>query len=156
VKVSLTTVALPHLSLEETVEFAARLGYAGIELRVRYIRPAEVGQPYTIQGNHKNDLNPANFVALAPRVKQLCDDHGLLIPALACRTTASELDDVRRLAEGAAICGCPLVRIGAPRRYDGSVGRAALSLILPAGEGIGPTITCHRWGDACGSRRRER
>jgi len=121
VKVSLTTVALPHLSLEETVEFAARLGYAGIELRVRYIRPAEVGQPYTIQGNHKNDLNPANFVALAPRVKQLCDDHGLLIPALACRTTASELDDVRRLAEGAAICGCPLVRIGAPRRYDGSV-----------------------------------
>ena len=26
-----------------------------------------------------------------------------------------------RLAEGAALCGCPLVRIGASRRYDGTV-----------------------------------
>jgi len=121
VKAALTTVALPHLSLEETVDFASRLGYDGIELRVRYLRPNESDQPYSIQGNHKNDLNPANFVGLAPRVKKLCDERGLAIPALAARTTATELDDIRRLSEGAAICGCPLLRIGAPRRYDGTV-----------------------------------
>jgi len=119
--ISLTTVALPHLSLEETVELAARLGYDGIELRVRRIPPQMLGQPYSFWGNHKNDLSPDNFVRLAPRIKQLCADHGLAVPALASNATAADLDDLRRLAEGAVICGCPLVRIGAPRRYDGSV-----------------------------------
>jgi len=120
-KFSLTTVALPHLSLEETVDFAARLGYDGIELRVRRIPiPARI-QPYSFWGNHKNNLNPDNFAQLAPRIRQLCGDRGLAIPALASNATAADLDDLRRLAEGAAMCGCPLVRIGAPRRYDGSV-----------------------------------
>ncbi len=120
-KVSLTTVALPHLSLEETVEFATRLGYDGIELRVRRIPSQAIGQPYSFWGNHKNDVNPDNFVQLAPRIRRLCSDNGLEIPALASNATAVELDDLRKLAEGAAICGCPLVRIGVPRRYDGSV-----------------------------------
>lgn len=119
--VSLTTVALPHLSLEETVEFASSLGYDGVELRVRRIPLQARGQPYSFWGNHKNDLSPDNFVQLAPRIRQLCRDHGLAVPALASNATAVELDDVRRLAEGAAICDCPLVRIGAPRRYDGTV-----------------------------------
>lgn len=119
-RLSLTTVALPHLSLEESVAFARRLGYDGIELRVRRIPAQAAGQPYSFWGNHKNDLNPDNFIALAPRIKQLCDDNGLAVPALASNATARELDDLKRLAEGAAICGCPLVRVGAPRRYDGA------------------------------------
>lgn len=118
---SLTTVALPHLSLEETVAFASRLGYDGLELRVRRIPPAAIGQPYSFWGNHKSDLNPDNFAGLAPRIRQLCQDHGLAIPALASNATARDLDDLRRLAEGAALCGCPLVRVAAPRRYDGRV-----------------------------------
>ncbi len=120
-KISLTSVALPHLSLDETVDFAARLGYDGIELRVRRIPSQAIGQAYSFWGNHKADVNPDNFVALAPRIKQRCSDNGLAIPALASNATATELDDLRRLAEGAAICACPLVRIGVPRRYDGSV-----------------------------------
>ena len=36
---ALTTVSLPALSLEETVAFAARLGYEGLEWRVRRIPP---------------------------------------------------------------------------------------------------------------------
>lgn len=120
-RLSLTTVALPHLSLEETVAFARRLGYDGVELRVRRIPAAAVDQPYSFWGNHKSDVTPDNVVALAPRIKALCADQGLAIPALACNATARELDDLRRLAEGAAILGCPLVRVGAPRRYDGSV-----------------------------------
>lgn len=118
---SVTSVALPHLSLEETFDFVGRLGYDGVELRVRRIPTAAVGQPYSFWGNHKNDLTPDNFVALAPRIRALAEESGLAIPALASNATAAELDDVRRLAEGAALVGCPLVRVGAPRRYDGSV-----------------------------------
>ncbi len=120
-RLSLTTVALPHLALEELFEFASRLGYDGVELRVRRIPEAALGQPYSFWGNHRCDLSPDNFVQTAPRIRQLCADHGLAIPALASNATAADLDDIRRLAEGAALCGCPLVRIGAPRRYDGSV-----------------------------------
>jgi sugar phosphate isomerase/epimerase len=123
---SLTTVALPHLSLEGTVAFARRLGYDGIELRVRRIPAAALGQPYSFWGNHRNDLNPDNFSALAPRIRELCADNGLAIPALASNATAADLDDLARLGEGAALCGCPLVRVGAPRRYDGSVSHHAL------------------------------
>jgi hypothetical protein len=65
--------------------------------------------------------SPDTFVAQAPRIKELCADHGLSIPALASKATAVELDDIRRLAEGAALCACPLVRLAAPRSYDGSV-----------------------------------
>ena len=120
-KYSITTVALPHLSLEEMATFAAGLGYDGLELRVRRIPERAQGQPYSFWGNHKEDLTPNTFIAQASRIKQVCDDHGLAIPALAANATAADLDDVQRLAEGAALCGCPLVRIGAPRRYDGSV-----------------------------------
>src|SRR5215831_9819724 len=112
---SLTTVALSDLSLEETVAFARRLGYDGIELRVRRIPTAAVGQPYSFWGNHRNDLNPENFPALAPRIRQICADNELAIPALASNATAADLDDLARLGEGAAACGCPLVRVGAPR-----------------------------------------
>jgi len=118
---SLTTVALSHLSMEETVDFAANLGYEGLELRVRRIPEAALGHPYSFWGNHKNDLNPDNFPELASRIKRLCDDRGLAIPVLASNASANDLDDLKRLAEGAARCGCPLVRVQAPRRYNGTV-----------------------------------
>src|SRR5438128_12700365 len=66
----ITTVALPHLSMEETVGFAAGLGYDGLELRVRRIPPHAHGQPYSFWGNHKNDLNPDNVVAQAAHIKE--------------------------------------------------------------------------------------
>ena len=75
-KLSITTVALPRLTLEETVAFVARLGYDGLELRVRRVPSAAIGQPYSFWGNHRNDLNPDNFVALAPRIRQLCAEGG--------------------------------------------------------------------------------
>lgn len=137
-KYSVTTVALPHLSLEETVDFVSRLGYDGVELRVRRIPSQAAGQPYSFWGNHKNDLSPNNFVQLAPRIRQLCEARGLAIPALASNATAADLDDIRRLAEGAALCGCPLVRIGAPRRYDGSVPYA--EIFAEAAEAFGRAL----------------
>lgn len=119
---AITTVALPHLTLDETVRFVAELGYDGIELRVRRIPAGARGATtYSFWGNHKNDLTPDNIVGQAAQIKHLCDNHGLRIPALASNALATDLDDLRRLAEAAALCGCPLVRVGTPRRYDGSV-----------------------------------
>jgi len=123
---SITTVALPHLSLEEMVQLASGLGYDGLELRVRRNPPQAAGQPYSFWGNHKLDLSPDNVVERAPAIRRLCADHGLSIPALASNATALDLDDLRRLADGAALLGCPLVRIGAPRRYDGSTSYQAI------------------------------
>lgn len=117
---SITTVALPHLTLREMVQLASGLGYHGLELRVRRIPPPAAGQPFSFWGNHKEDLSPDTFVERAPEIRRAIGDAGLAIPALASNATAAELDDLKRLAEGAAIVGCPLVRIGAPRRYDGS------------------------------------
>lgn len=119
VRYSITTVALPHLSLREMVDLASGLGYDGLELRVRRVPPSAAGQPFSFWGNHKEDLPPEAFVERAPEIRRLFDGAGLAVPALASNATAVELDDVKRLAEGAAILGCPLVRIGAPRRYDG-------------------------------------
>ncbi len=121
VRYAITSVALPELTLDDTVALASRLGYDGIELRVRRVPEQAVGQPYSFWGNHRNDLTPDTFVEQARAIREACRNAGLSIPALACNASATDLEDLRRLAEGAAICGCPLVRIGAPRRYDGSV-----------------------------------
>ncbi|HEX5415983.1 MAG TPA: sugar phosphate isomerase/epimerase family protein [Chloroflexota bacterium] len=118
---AITSVALPDLSLEETVDFVAGLGYNGLELRVRRTPEAAVGKPYSFWGNHKNDLTPENFPERATRIRQLCADSGLAIPVLASNASANDLEDLKPLAEGAARCGCPLVRVQAPRRYDGTV-----------------------------------
>src|SRR5688572_2327835 len=122
-KLAMTTVSLPHLTLEEQVDFAARLGFDGLYLRVRPIPEAARGKPYSNWGNHKNDLNPRNFVQLAPRIKQLCDDAGLAVAAVSGLVEPTDLDDVRRLAEGATLCGCGLVRVSEPASVDGKSAR---------------------------------
>ena len=135
---ALTTVALPHLSLEEIAAFASGLGYRGVELRVRRTPSAALDQPYSFWGRHRADITPGSFVALAPHIARVCADHGLHIPAIASNQTALDLDDTRRIAEGAAICGCPLVRIGAPRRYDGTT--SYHDLYREAVDAFGPAL----------------
>eukprot|EP01045_Picozoa_sp_COSAG04_P005930 COSAG04_NODE_283_length_18154_cov_432.957020_8_plen_234_part_00 len=69
-----------------------------------------------------SDVSPTNVLGKADEIKQLLADHGLSCCAFAASCEASELDEVRLLAEGAAAVGCPLVRLGC-RRYpaDGSL-----------------------------------
>jgi sugar phosphate isomerase/epimerase len=122
-KLAMTTVSLPHLTLEEQVDFAARLGFDGLYLRVRHIPEAARGGPYANWGNHKSDLNPRNFVQLAPRIKQLCDDAGLAVAAVSGLVGPSDSDDVRRLADGAALCASQLVRVSEPACVDGKSAR---------------------------------
>lgn len=121
---SVTTVILPTLDLEETVKLLSRLGFQGVEWRVRRIPPDKKEAPFSFWGNHKNDLTPERFLREAAQIRKLCDDHGLRIVSLAAQARADQLEEVKLLADGAAaVAGNgtppPLLRIGPPRNYDG-------------------------------------
>ena len=128
---SATSVMLPELTMEEQAELLQRLGFDGIEWRVRRVPESQRGKGFSEWGEHKNDLTPENFAANAPKMKQVAADHGLAIAGIASNAPATDLEQVKLLAEGAAACatgasGAPFVRIGCPRGYDGSVDYNAL------------------------------
>ena len=118
---SATTVMMPELSMEEQAALLQRLGFDGAEWRVRRVTPEQRGKGYSNWGKHKNDLDPDNFAANAARMKQVAADHGLKIAGIASAPGADDLDDIKRLAEGAAACGAPFFRVWCPRWYDGTV-----------------------------------
>jgi len=123
---SATSVMLPELTLEEQAALLQRLGFDGIEWRVRRVPDSARGKGYSEWGEHKNDLTPENFLENAARMKQVAADHGLAIAGIASNAPATDLEQVKLLAEGAAACGtaatgAPFVRVGCPRGYDGSV-----------------------------------
>jgi sugar phosphate isomerase/epimerase len=118
---SATSVMLPQLTMEEQAELLQRLGFDGVEWRVRRVSDEQRAKPFSEWGAHKNDLTPENFAANAPKMKQVAADHGLAIAGIASNAGAEDIEHVKLLAEGAAACGAPFVRVGCPRRYDGSV-----------------------------------
>jgi sugar phosphate isomerase/epimerase len=118
---SATSVMMPELTMEEQAALLQRLGFDGVEWRVRRVPEGQRGQGYSEWGEHKNDLTPENFAQNAPRMKQVAADHGLAIAGLASNAPATDLEQIKLLAEGAAACGAPFVRVGCPRGFDGSV-----------------------------------
>ena len=118
---SATSVMLPELTLEEQAALLQRLGFDGIEWRVRRVTDSGRGKGYSEWGEHKNDITPESFAGNAARMKQVAADHGLAIAGIASNAPATDLDQVKLLAEGAAACGTAFIRIGCPRGYDGSV-----------------------------------
>lgn len=117
---SATSVMLPQLTLEEQAGLLQRLGYDGIEWRVRRVSEEARGKGFSEWGAHKNDLTPENFLSTAERMKRVAADHGLAIAGLASNAPATDFEQLRLLAEGAAACGAPLIRVGCPRGYDGT------------------------------------
>jgi sugar phosphate isomerase/epimerase len=123
---SVTTVSLPDLDIAETCALLHRLGYDGVEWRVRATPPEAVGQSYSFWGAHKSDLSPANLAERADELARIMADHGLQFAGIASNLRADETDDLRRLAEGVARVGRIPIRLGTPRRYDRSVPYAEL------------------------------
>lgn len=117
-KYSVTTVLLPEYSLEESAELLSRVGYDGVEWRVRRIPAEQRDKPYSMWGNHKNDLTPDVLAKEGERVRRVSADHGLAISALASNASCTDLNEVKLLAEGAAACGAPAFRLMAPSGYD--------------------------------------
>lgn len=115
---SATSVMVPTLTMEEQAALLQRLGYDGIEWRVRWVSEEARARGYSEWGAHRNDLTPDNFAAMAPRMKQVAAEHGLGIAGIASNATAAETEHVKLLAEGAVACGAPFVRVGCPRRFE--------------------------------------
>ena len=117
-KFSVTSVILADLDVVETCRLLQRLGFEGVEWRVRTTPTSAQG--YSMWGAHKTDLSPDNIAKRAAEVRRVTEDHGLAMPIIASNARADELDTIRKLAEGAALLGGVPVRVGAPRGYDRS------------------------------------
>ena len=115
---SVTSVILPDLDMVETCRLLQKLGYDGLELRVRYTRPEAVGRGYSYWGEHKTDLSPANLAQRAEEVARIVADHGLEVAAIASNLRANEYEEIERLADGVSRLGKIPIRLGAPRGYD--------------------------------------
>lgn len=120
IRLSVNGVILPDLDVVETCQLLRRLGYDGIEWRVRDTPAEAAGQGYSFWGEHKSGLTPANLAARARELVQITGDYGLEIPALATYPTSDELDTIARLGEGAARLGGVPIRVRACEGYDRS------------------------------------
>ena len=103
-KYSVTSVILPDLDVVETCQLLKKLGYDGVEWRVRYT-PPQTTPGYNYWGAHKTDLSPSNLIDKAQVVARITADHGLEIAAIASNLRADEVEDIERLAEGVARMG---------------------------------------------------
>ena len=150
---SATSVMLPDLDIVEQAALLQRLGYDGIEWRVRRVSEGARGKGFSPWGEHKNDLSPENFAAQAGKMKQVAADHGLAIAGIASAPSADDLEQIKLLVAGAAACGAPFVRVGCPRLYNGTVNYHVLyqeavdaygkALELAAGSGVKLCMEIH-------------
>lgn len=119
-KYSATTVALPELSMTEQAQLLSRLGYDGIELRVRRVSDElrAKAQP-SAWGYHVNDITPENFLRKAGGIRGILGDHGLALAGIASNAACTELEHIKLLADGAAAAGAPFIRVGAAAGFRG-------------------------------------
>ncbi len=118
-KLCATTVMLPECDIAETCELLREFGFDGAEWRVRR-NPPEADAPFSFWGRHKSDISPESFSARASELRSATKESGLEIAGVASSATADQLDEIRVLAEGAAACGAPFIKVNAPRGYDRS------------------------------------
>ena len=119
-KISVTTVMIPHLDLQQTCKLLSDLGFDGIELRVRRLPPERADQAPSSHGMHLTDVSPDNILERADEVKSIVAEHGLEFAPLASGCSVSDLEQVKLLAEGAQAVGSPAIRLDCDR-YDGTV-----------------------------------
>jgi sugar phosphate isomerase/epimerase len=153
-KYSATTVALPELTMKQQAELLSRLGYDGVELRVRRVsddvRAKAAPTPW---GYHVNDVTPDNFRDKAPEIRQILDDHGLALAGIASNAACTELEHVKLLVEGAVAAGAPFIRVGAAAGFRGeecyrsilgeTIAGYARVLDVMAGSGVKAVLEIH-------------
>jgi len=119
-KTCATTVAIPELTMPEQAALLQKLGYDGIELRVRRVTDEQRKQPPSSWGCHVNDVSPENFTGKAPEIKSILADHGIALAGLATNVACTDLEQVKQVLEGAVACGAPFFRVGAAAGYNGT------------------------------------
>lgn len=118
-KYSATTVALPELTMLEQARLLQRLGFDGVELRVRRVADAQRALPPSIWGFHRNDITPENFKARAGEIAAILKDHGLAMAGIASAVSCLDLEQVKLLLDGCVAVSAPFFRVGAAAGYDG-------------------------------------
>lgn len=122
-KYSATTVFMPSLTMAEQAAMLARLGFNGVELRVRRVSDdARAKAEPSNWGYHVNDITPENFAEKSGEINSILADHGLTFVGIAANAPCTDLEQIKHLVEGAVKCGSPLLRVGASAGYkaDGS------------------------------------
>ena len=119
-KYSVTTVGLPQFTMVEQAKFLQRLGFDGMELRVRRVTDEARKKPPSSWGYHINDITPENFKDKAPEIKTALADHGLELAGLASNPNCTDLEQIKLLLDGAVATGAPFIRVGAADGYNGT------------------------------------
>lgn len=120
-KLSLTSVMLPRWDLETTFAKLAAHGYEGIELRCRY-NPEDPNAEPSNWGRHLTDVSPDNIAAKAAQIRDLSQQTGVRVCALAPNFTCDQTEIIDKIFKGALAIDPddpPLIRIGA-QRHDRS------------------------------------
>lgn len=120
-KLSLTSVMLPRWDLETTFAKLAAHGYEGIELRCRYNPEYPDAEPSN-WGRHLTDVSPDNIAAKAAQIRDLSQQTGVRVCALAPNFTCDQTEIIDKIFNGALAIdpdNPPLIRIGA-QRHDRS------------------------------------
>ena len=118
-KYSVTTVALPKLDMAGQCEFLRKLGFDGMELRVRRVTDEirAKAEP-AMWGYHVNDVTPENLKEKAPELKKMLDDNGLKLAGLATGMSCNDMEQFKNTLEGAVAIGAPFIRLGATASFS--------------------------------------
>jgi len=119
-KLSATTVMLPHLDLQQTCKLLGDLGFHGIELRVRRLAPERTNDDPSPWGRHLTDVSPDNILERADEIMSVVAEHGLQFAGFASSCSATDHEHVKLLTAGAKAVGCPAIRLSCPG-YNGTV-----------------------------------
>ena len=119
-KYSVTTVCLPAMSMAEQAAFLSRLGYDGVELRVRRVADdVRAKAEPSGWGYHVNDVTPENFKDKAGEIRRILEDHGIALAGLATNMSCTDMEQFKNALEGAVAAGAPFIRLGAAAGYRG-------------------------------------
>jgi len=141
-KICATTVMMPEYDMRETAECLSRLGFDGAEWRCRHIPEGQQDKDFSPWGNVKNDFSPDNLAVRGEELVALSEEFNLQIVCLATAMAATQLDEVRKVAEGCAKWGIPMFRLGAPRGY--SAEENYRDLIADTIHALGPALEITR------------
>ena len=107
------TLITPHLTPEEAIAEAVRLGFAGLEWRVA--APAEpIPGPGTYWEGNRCSLDPARLATDLPRVVGLAREAGLTSISICPYVTPDDTATLARLFGIAGQSGVPWVRVSVP------------------------------------------
>jgi len=114
-KFGVFNVVVPDRDAAQTVALLARLGYHGIEWRLRLPRPDAAGQAPSFWGNFVDPIGPRDLARRAPGLRRLCSEAGIESFAVAGYLQVDERDELDAACEGCAALGARALRMWSPQ-----------------------------------------